>query len=101
MKKSLSMLAAVLFTVSGAAVAGDVAAGKTKYLGTCAACHGPAGEGNPALKAPNLTAFDAAHISKQLTGFKAGTIEGTTMPAMAAGLSDADIANLAAYIETL
>ena len=34
----------------------DVAAelGKAKF-GACAACHGPAGKGNPALGAPNLT----------------------------------------------
>lgn len=34
---------------------GLVAAGKTRYAGVCAACHGPDGRGNPALGAPNLT----------------------------------------------
>lgn len=32
-----------------------LAAGRTKYMQFCAACHGPAGQGNPALGAPNLT----------------------------------------------
>lgn len=32
-----------------------VARGKEKYAANCAACHGPAGKGNPALGAPNLT----------------------------------------------
>ena len=32
-----------------------VAAGKAKFGGVCAACHGIEGKGNPALGAPNLT----------------------------------------------
>jgi cytochrome c oxidase cbb3-type subunit 3 len=31
------------------------AAGKARFAGICAACHGPEGKGNPALGAPNLT----------------------------------------------
>jgi len=32
-----------------------LAAGRTKYMQFCAACHGPTGRGNPALGAPDLT----------------------------------------------
>ena len=32
-----------------------VAAGRTRFAGICAACHGPDGKGNPAMGAPDLT----------------------------------------------
>jgi len=50
----------VAFVLSG--LGGDaeadtetLAAGRAKYAQFCAACHGPAGQGNPALGAPNLS----------------------------------------------
>lgn len=101
MKMTLPLIAAALIAASGATMAGDAGAGKAKFNGTCAACHGAKGEGNDALKAPQLAGQDAATIAKKLTDFKSGAVAGTTMPAMTAGLSEADIANLAAYIATL
>jgi cytochrome c oxidase cbb3-type subunit 3 len=32
-----------------------IAAGRTRFAGICAACHGPDGKGNPAMGAPDLT----------------------------------------------
>ncbi|MEE4661085.1 MAG: c-type cytochrome, partial [Halieaceae bacterium] len=40
--------------------------------GTCIACHGADGAGNPALNAPALAGQDAAYLARQITHFKAG-----------------------------
>ncbi|WP_144096060.1 c-type cytochrome [Croceicoccus sediminis] len=39
---------------------------------TCAACHGAAGEGNEALKAPALAGTDPAYLARQLNNFRSG-----------------------------
>ena len=67
----------------------------------CAGCHGPTGAGNAALKYPKLAGLQAGYVVEQLRAFKNGSRENATMKAMTAGLSDADIANLGAYVETL
>lgn len=75
--------------------AGDAAAGKTKSA-TCAGCHGANGvSGNDMW--PNLAGQKAGYLMKQIKAFKAGTRQDPLMGAMAAGLSDQDIEDLAAY----
>lgn len=95
-------------TRPAATVTGDVAAGRTAYV-ICSACHGPAGEGNPAQNAPKLAGQHDWYIVKQLQNYKdgsrgkgAGDMFGTLMAPMALTLTnDAAIANVAAYIATL
>jgi cytochrome c553 len=103
--KKIVIAAAALGMVAGfgSAVAGDAAAGKAKYA-ICAGCHGPTGAGNEALKYPKISGLEPAYIVQQLKAFKSGernTPQAATMKAMSAGLSDADMENLAAYIVTL
>ncbi|MFT4608305.1 MAG: cytochrome c [Urechidicola sp.] len=85
--------------LSGVAYA-DVAAGQSAYAAKgCIGCHGAGGKGagvNPVLKGR-----DAAFIMKNLIDFRSGARKNATMNAMAAGLSDADIKNLADYIGSL
>jgi cytochrome c553 len=104
MKKIVIAASALVLAGSfGSAVAGDAAAGQGKYA-VCAGCHGPTGAGNEALKYPKLTGLEEAYVAQQLHDFKSGkrqTPMAATMKAMTAGLSDADIDNLAAYIATL
>jgi cytochrome c553 len=77
-----------------AAVKPDTAAGGTKFAGTCAACHGA--DGNSGVPAnPKLAQQHPEYIIKQLTEFKAGKRVNPVMQPMAAGLSDADIRNIA------
>ena len=84
----------------GTAAAGDAGAGKAKFA-VCAGCHGPTGAGNEALKYPKLSGLEAAYVKQQLVAFKSGARDNATMKAMTAGLNDADMDNLAAYIATL
>ncbi|MCB1722638.1 MAG: cytochrome c [Chromatiaceae bacterium] len=101
MKKLLIAAAAVTFAGAfGTATAADVEAGKAKFA-VCAGCHGPTGAGNEALKYPKLAGRDAAYVMTQLKAFKSGTRDNATMKAMTAGLNDADMENVAAYIATL
>lgn len=90
---SSALVAAVAFA------AGNAGEGKKKAA-TCAACHGGDGVSlNPMY--PSLAGQKDAYIVKQLKAFKAGDRKDPTMSPMAAGLSDADIDNLAAYFASL
>jgi len=100
-KQVLSLLAASVLAVatSSAIAGGDAVAGKTKAA-SCAGCHGADGISKSPMF-PNLKGQKAAYIVKQLKAFKAGTRKDPTMNAMAKPLSDADMANIAAYFESL
>jgi len=101
--KLKTLLAAALIAVTPLAVqAGDAAAGKGKSA-ACAGCHGANGKAaNPAF--PNLAGQNAAYIEAAIKAYKAGQRSGGQagmMAGMAAPLSDADIADLAAYFSSL
>lgn len=85
--------------MAGPAIAGDAAAGKAKSA-MCAACHGA--EGISAVPMyPNLAGQKEAYIVKQLKDFKSGARKDPVMAPMAMGLSEADMANLAAHYASL
>lgn len=93
------MLVGVAVMASGAAIAGDAAAGKAK-ASTCAGCHGPTGiSSNPLW--PNLAGQKEAYLVKQMKAFRDGTRTDPMMAPMAKPLTDDDIANLAAYFSSL
>lgn len=99
-KLSTLVLSIAIAAASGAVFAGgDKAAGKAKST-TCAGCHGAAGHSaNPIW--PNLAGQKEAYLVKQLKAFRDGSRKDPTMNSMAKPLSDADIANLAAYYSSL
>ena len=95
MKSFLSALLITLLFASPQALAGDAAAGKAKSV-VCSACHGADGTSvNPQW--PNLKGQKEEYLIKQIKAFRDGTRKDPTMAPMVAGLTDADIANLAAY----
>jgi len=96
MKKVLLIASLFSFAFVGqAAVAGDAAAGKTKAA-ACAGCHGMDGN-SPAPNFPKLAGQGEAYMVKQLQDFKSGKRVDATMNAMAAPLSDTDMADIAAF----
>jgi cytochrome c553 len=100
MYKSLILVAlAALSCNVSTAMAGDAAAGKTKSA-LCAACHGANGISNNDMW-PNLAGQKEGYLVKQLTDFRSGERKNPMMSPMAANLSDADIADLAAYFSSL
>ncbi len=100
MKLSSIILISVL-TFSGHVQAGDVAAGQSSFAAKgCIGCHGSGGVSMvPAY--PSLKGRSEEFVLENLTNFRSGQRQNPTMNAMAAGLSDADIENLAAYIGSL
>jgi cytochrome c553 len=95
---TLLALAALAFAGTPA-IAGDAAAGKVKSA-VCAACHGANGISNNDLW-PNLAGQKEGYLALQLKAFREGTRKNPLMSPMAANLSDADIADLAAYFSSL
>lgn len=89
------LVAFVLSVSASSAIAGDTAAVQTK-LGSCVACHGADGIGK-APQYPNLQGQKAAYLEKQLKAYKSGERKDPTMNIMAKSLSDADMADMAAY----
>ena len=85
---------------AAAAAASPAELGKTAYVG-CTACHGAGGEGGVG---PQLSGRDASYVTTALTAYKNRETRGpqsALMYATAGALSDADIANLAAFVESL
>lgn len=89
----------ITLLLSAPLMAADAAAGKAKAA-TCVACHGPEGVSvNPMW--PNLAGQKEAYLAKQMRDFRDGRRNDPVMGPMAKGLSDEDIANLAAYYASL
>jgi cytochrome c553 len=90
-----------LAMIFNTAVMADVAAGQSTYAAKgCIGCHGAGGVSVVATY-PSLKGKDREFIRKNLTDFRSGARKNPVMNAMAAGLKDEDIVNLAAYIDSL
>lgn len=88
--------AALLLLGSGQLYAGgDAAAGKEKSA-TCAACHGTDGVSTIDTN-PILAGQYPSYIMQALQDYRSGERQSPIMAGMAAGLSDQDIADLAAF----
>lgn len=98
MKKIIFSLFVALGSVS-AVQAADAEAGKVK-AGTCTACHGASGVSASPMY-PNIAGQNDAYLIKQLKDFKSGARTDAMMAPMAANLSDADMADLAAHFSSL
>jgi len=99
----ISAVVAAALYVAGSSVfaadAGDAAAGKKK-TSMCIGCHGIGGYKTAfpeVYHVPKLGGQHAAYIVKALQEYKAGNRTHPSMRAIAAGLSDQDMADLAAY----
>ncbi len=97
---TIAALACVLPMLSAPLHAqGDAAAGKNKTA-MCAGCHGIAGFRTAypeTYHVPKLGGQNAGYIVSALKAYKAGDRQHPTMKAIAASLSEQDMADLAAY----
>ena len=93
----LLMTGLALAGTAGAGVPkGDPEAGKAKAEQMCQSCHGPGGN-STIPQNPKLAGQYASYIAQALHDYKSGARKNPIMAGMAAGLSDEDIDNLAAY----
>lgn len=91
----VASLLAVSFILAGSAQAGDVAAGQAKSA-NCTGCHGMNGKStNP--NNPNLAGQKEAYLMKATKDYRDGNRKDPMMSSMVGSLSDADIADLAAF----
>jgi len=94
----------VIAMVSGVALtpvaqAGDADAGEQAYLVKgCIGCHGPHGKSSNSEIYPTLAGKDDAYLVEQMKAFRDGSRNNPLMSPMSFGLTDDDIANLAAYL---
>jgi len=87
------VLGLALWSPAGAA---DARAGRQKAAGNCQACHGMDGlSKNP--EAPNLAGQIESYLDKALKDYRGGERRNDAMTIVAKDLSDADIADLAAF----
>ncbi len=96
---SLAIGAGAFLLPLSALADGDAAAGKHKTA-MCTGCHGIPGYKTafPSVySVPKLGGQHAAYLVKALQAYKTGERSHPSMRAIAAGLSDADMADLAAY----
>jgi len=100
MRRIILGAAVLMFAVSTSALAqGDAAAGLKKNA-LCEGCHGIPDYKTAfpfVYRVPKLGGQHAAYIVSALKEYKAGARSHPTMRAIAAGLSDQDMADLAAY----
>lgn len=100
LKRVLFILAVALFAaaIPASAIAD---AGKAKAE-TCIGCHGIKSYQNvyPTYKVPMIAGQNAAYIEAALKAYRSGERKHGTMSLQAAGLSDQDIAEIAAYISS-
>lgn len=93
------LAAAALIAAAGspdtARAEGDPEAGRAKAA-PCAACHGMDGN-SPNPEWPSLAGQHASYVAQQLAAFQSGERQNVLMTPMAAGLSEQDMADLAAY----
>lgn len=94
-KKALLVLMGGFLVMAGPVWAGDAAAGKANS-DSCAGCHGDDGKGDPPI-----AGMAEADFIKAMNDFKSGAKESKKMAKITKGLSDDDIANLAAYYSSL
>lgn len=89
-------------------VKGDRQAGQATFA-TCAACHGPQGEGNPALGGPRLAGMSDWYLVRQFSAFASGQRgaapgdeRGASMRAIAGSLrSERAVRDVIAYAASL
>ncbi len=101
MKKTLLIsLITLAGLVSAPLHAGDAGAGATAYNAKgCVGCHGMSGK-QPIADYPAIGGKPADYLTTELNKFRSGERNNPIMMPMAAGLTDADVANLAAYLAT-
>jgi cytochrome c553 len=98
-------LSIIVLSVAGSAALaeGDAAAGHKKNH-SCTGCHGIPGWRTAfpeVYKVPKLGGQHAAYIIAALKGYKSGERKHGTMQAIAATLTEQDMADLAAYYATM
>jgi cytochrome c553 len=97
---ALALIAIYLISSPGSALAaGDAAAGRRKAV-QCQTCHGLNGL-SKLPEAPHLAGQPEPYLVKSLNDFRQGVRKNEMMSIVSQALSDADVADLAAYYASI
>jgi cytochrome c553 len=99
-RESAAVLAAALSLALPPALGGDPAAGRAKAV-QCQACHGLDDGLARIPQAPHLAGQNETYLVKALRDYRSGARKDPMMSVVAAGLSDREIEDLAAYFNSL
>lgn len=101
-------LAGLPVPVVASSLQGDAAQGAKLYQSKCGACHGGQAEGNPAFSAPRLTAVGDRYLQTQVEHFRSGLRGydpadryGKQMKLMAGTVSEAELLDILAHLNSL
>jgi cytochrome c553 len=100
MKNTFVMMSLGLSLLSLNVQAQDVKAGRDKADPACALCHGPTGIASMP-SAPNLAGQPPIYTSEQLKNYRSGKRHHEVMSVIAKPLTDAEIADLAAWYSSI
>lgn len=102
MIRIIHMLCGMLFVSAQAFAAGDPAAGRIKAE-TCLGCHAIPNYSNvyPSYSVPKLAGQNADYIVAALKGYQNGERKHSTMHANSSNLSEQDIADIAAFFNSV
>ena len=99
--KKILMVAALSVCFAGNVAAADAEAGKKLVADKgCATCHGVNGESAASPDNPKLAGQHFDYLEKALSDYKSGKRKNPVMAGMAAGLTQQDIENLAAWFSS-
>lgn len=90
------LLAGISVTAQGATNGAEIAAEKG-----CAACHGNAGQGQPAAVIPRLAGQSVEYMVRQLKAFASGERKNTIMQAQVQGMSPEDMHTVSSYYASM
>ncbi len=108
MKHWLTLGVILLLAVSVpllSSVKGDAAAGKVSFAKRCASCHGASGEGKESIA--KMLKVEMRHLGSKEVQAKSDAdlrkviVEGTGKMKPVKGLTDAEVANVIAYVRSL
>lgn len=95
MTRNLMVLIVSVLIAPVASAGGDVEAGRAKST-TCAACHGELGQ-STTPEYPDLAGQHQSYLEHALKAYRSGARKNPIMAGFVSGLTDQDIADLAAY----
>jgi cytochrome c553 len=96
---SMGSVALAALLAAAPATAGDIEAGRAKAQ-MCVVCHGPLGL-SVRPDAPNIAGHPEVYLLAKLRDYRSGRRQNELMNVIAKGLSDEDIANLAAWYSAI
>lgn len=99
MRLWIAIVASAALWPGAAEAGGDAAAGR-KVMVKCQVCHGKDGLAK-FPEAPNIAGQKESYLVRTLAAFKAGERKNEQMTVVVKGLSDEDIANVAAYYASI